>query len=76
MPPTKPNSVTVRSNSSAAAAGSGVGRAAKPAKRSGLAWITACNRSFAGPASITAVSGSNFWVDGAPCDRIWKSTPA
>ena len=76
MAPLNPNLVTQRSNSATAATGSGVGSAAKAANRSGWAPTMSYSRSLALRASLTEVSASPRWVDGAPWDSTWKSIPA
>ena len=62
--PLKPSSLTVLSNSSAAAFGSGVGSVAKAAKRSGRAEIISNSASLACRASGTAVAASIRWTPG------------
>ena len=75
MAPLKP-SFAVRSNSSAAASGTAVGSAAKPAKRVGFLATIAARRSLTRVAIAGAVSAGNFCVDGAPCESTWMSMPA
>src|SRR3954452_3438540 len=74
--PRKPSSLTERSSSSAAAAGSPVGRCAKPAKRSGCSRTAAARRSLAPRASGTASCAGSACTPGVVWLMTWKSMPA
>src|SRR6266704_925131 len=72
--PLKP-SLVVRSSSSAAAFGSLVGSAAKPANRVGFAATTAWRRSLTRCVTSTASAPESFCAEGAPWDRTLHVDP-